>query len=87
MIITSAVDFEFLEQYIRKCMGCETNFCSLMKSRPYKLFRLRVLAYLEGSDVQEAKVYFFLCNFALHMYAAGPRALHVDVEWFDPMSL
>lgn len=87
MLITSEQDFAFFEHHVRKCLNCDTNFCSIMKSRPYKLFRLRVLSFLNGTDVGDTKVFFFLNNFALHMYPHAPGSLVVDVEWTDPMAI
>lgn len=86
MLLCSAADFVLFEQHIRACVGCESNVCSIMKSRPYKLFRLSALAFLEGRGPPTTmRVFFFVTNFALHMAATGEGQLEVDVEWLDPM--
>ena len=51
------------------------------------MFRLRVLSFLNGVDVGDTKVFFFLSNFALHMYPSAPGSLSVEVEWTDPMAI
>lgn len=85
MIINTYDDFLMFENHMRLCLGCESNFCAVLRSRPYRLFRLQALGYLDGSNptFKESKVFFFLSEFSLHVYPMVNHSIGVDIDWSD----
>ena len=83
MLIRSASDISVLEEMIRKNLKCETNFCSIIKSVPYRLLRNRLLRHFEGQLMtDEEKIYFNAYAFMLRVFPSA-TVIVVELRWTD----
>lgn len=88
MRIGCDADLTAFENHLRSCLRCDSNACSLLKSRPYRMLRLDILRYLARPDTGQTRnpdttVYFGGTSLVIRCAYDSPSAVDVELQWLD----